>query len=321
MAASGKYVQDGVSAEDADRPLQVCAEAGRKCVRQIFHHPILTDDWLSLVDSLKQLCRLVQLENRMPSNAKVSEVQGRNPETPGTLWDQEAHENAIRILVEEAKINLCLRMLTEFKVWQYQNPGPQLQDAITHCKNTYDVTEAHVGSKIRQFEEYMGQLLLRAFAHVETLQLMDIPMLIEHCGLVLSHELDASLEPWSQEIVALYYVSFLFKHAEALNSAELLAKSRDQRLLPLVINSLVQRPQVLELSLQLRSAVSIGLAALADNEDFQIGWKGFFETPDQMSQFLTLQEFIVAPLIVENPDLKRELRPLLDLFNKVQRSM
>lgn len=321
MTSAGKYMQDASAGEDPERPLQVCAEAGRKCVRQIFQHPILSDEWLQLVDSLKQLCRLVQLENRMPTNAKVADSQGRNPDTPGTLWDQEAHENAIRILVEEAKVNLCLRMLAEFKQWQYNNAGPAMQAAVADCKAKYDLSEVHIATRIRQFEEFMGTLLMRAFAHVETLQLMDIPMLIEHCSLVLRQENLEALEPWSQEVVGLYYVSFLFKYAEELNNAELLAKARDQRLLPLTIASLCQRPQALDMNPGIREALAVGLASLADNEDFQTDWRSFFESVEQMMAFLTLQDLLVAPLLSSSPEKKRVLRPLLDLFSKVQRAV
>mmetsp|Transcript_40763 Transcript_40763/g.103798 ORF Transcript_40763/g.103798 Transcript_40763/m.103798 type:complete len:81 (+) Transcript_40763:731-973(+) len=47
----------------------------------------------------------------------------------------------------------------------------------------------------------------------------------------------------------------------------------------------------------------------------------FFESPEQMAAFLALQESFVAPIISADPDKRRALRPLLDLFNKVQRAM
>mmetsp|Transcript_95643 Transcript_95643/g.309824 ORF Transcript_95643/g.309824 Transcript_95643/m.309824 type:complete len:326 (-) Transcript_95643:120-1097(-) len=325
MAAAAKYAQEGGGGDEAERPLKVCAEAGRKCVRQIHQHPILSDEWLQLVDSLKQLTRLVQLEGRMPANAKVAEVHGRNQETPGTLWDQEAHENAIRILVEEAKVNLCLRMMNDFKVWQY-NPT-DMKQSVENCMKTYDLSQVNIEQKCRQFEEYLGQLLWRAFAHVETLQLMDIPLLIDHCGLVLQHVdatraagLECSSSKLEQEVLVMYYVSSLFKHAEALNNGELLAKAREVRLLPLVISHM-SRHAAAEYPERISVEVAAGLAALADNEDFQTDWRSFFEGPEQMAAFLALQESFVAPIISADPDKRRALRPLLDLFNKVQRAM
>mmetsp|Transcript_39603 Transcript_39603/g.84606 ORF Transcript_39603/g.84606 Transcript_39603/m.84606 type:complete len:324 (-) Transcript_39603:88-1059(-) len=323
MAAAAKYAQEAV-ADESDRPLKVCAEAGRKCVRQIQHHPILSDEWMQLVDSLKQLTRLVQLEGRMPTNAKVSEIHGRNSDNPGTLWDQEAHENAIRILVEEAKVNLSLRMMNDFKQWQYTPDA--VREGVAACMQTYDLSQVHVEQKMRQFEESMGQLLCRAFAHVETLQLMDIPLLIEHCGLVLNHVencrqagLNCATKS-EQEVLVLYYVSYLFRYAEALNNSELLAKSKEQRLLPLLVAH-ATRHAAAEYPEKIAWEVALGLSALADNEDFQTEWKSFFETPADMGAFMGLQPLLVAPIIEANPEKKREIRPLLDLFNKIQRNL
>merc|ERR1712224_47606 len=71
MAAAAKYAKD-IDDEERRDSVKVRAEAGRKCVRQIQHHPVLSGEWLSLVDSLEQLSRLSQLEVMMPPNTKVS---------------------------------------------------------------------------------------------------------------------------------------------------------------------------------------------------------------------------------------------------------
>merc|ERR1719330_1452104 len=136
--ASAKYASD--EASEGDRPMRVCAEAGRKCVRNIHQYPVLSNEWIQLVDSLKSLTRLVQLEGRMPTNVKVVEAAGRNKESEGTLWDQEAHENAIRILVEEAKVNLCLRMMNDYKQWCY-SPSVK-EDTLKQVKQAYEYSDA-----------------------------------------------------------------------------------------------------------------------------------------------------------------------------------
>lgn len=320
MASAAKYAQDDADGE-ADRPLKVCAEAGRKCVRNIHQYQILTPEWISLVDSLKQLTRLVQLEGRMPANSKVSEAHGRNMDSEGTLWDQEAHENAIRILVEEAKVNLCLRMMNDFKKWQY-NPTEK-KATIMDVMRAYDFSEVQLDQKCRQFEEAMGQLLWRAFVHVETLQLMDIPLLIEHCGLVLEHcmtmrkdRLECTAK--EQELLVIYYVSSLFKHAEALNNAELLAKSREFKLLQMVTAHMLAHATD-EYQQDLTFDIVLGLAALADNEDFSTNWQSFLEDGPEREEFLKLETTIVSVMLEQYPDRKREIRPLLDFFNKIKR--
>jgi len=321
MAAAAKYAQDDAGGE-ADRPLKVCAEAGRKCVRNIHQYPILSPEWIQLVDSLKQLTRLVQLEGRMPANSKVSEAHGRNQDSEGTLWDQEAHENAIRILVEEAKVNLCLRMMNDFKKWQY-NPAEK-KATIVDAMRAYDYSEVQLEQKCRQFEESLGQLLWRAFVHVETLQLMDIPLLIEHCYLVLQHcetlrkeSLESS--PKEQELLIMYYASSLFRHAEALNNAELLAKSREFKLLHLVTSHVLAHAK--EYPEEVSLDVATGLAALADNEDFSTEWQAFFDDQSEMATFLQLKDVLVEPILAKSPEKKKEIRPLLDFFNTITRKM
>merc|ERR1719359_115477 len=99
---------------------------------------------------MKQLTRLVQLEGRMPANSKVSEAAGRNMDSDGTLWDQEAHENAIRILVEEAKVNLCLRMMTDYKKWQYVPTAKK--ESMQAALKEFDYTSTQLEQKCDQFE-------------------------------------------------------------------------------------------------------------------------------------------------------------------------
>lgn len=325
MASAGaKYAHDEVESE---RPLKVCAEAGRKCVRNIHLYPVLSVEWIALVDSLKQLMRLVHLEGRMPMNTKVSEAQGRNKDSDGTLWDQEQHENAIRILVEEAKVNLCLRMMNDFKKWQYD--PVQSQQTIREAIQAYELNEVQLDQKCMQFEESLGMLLMRAFMHVETLQLMDIPLLIEHCAMVFEYYAKKPGEPANakmQETVVLYYFSALMKHAEALNNSELLAKSKDHMLVHLATKHILNfGEKYLNLDLLVTSAE--GFAALADNEDFSSRWKDYFADamgePDaeKMASFLELEKKVVEPILKEKPESKKNLRPLLDFFAKVQREL
>merc|ERR1712110_1298205 len=112
---------------------------------------------------------------------------------------------------------------------------------IDHMKQTYDFQDQHITQKLCQFEEYMGLLLCRALVHVETLQLMDIPLLIEHIAYVLHRAVAGSTQNAKmQETVVLYYFSSLMKHAENLNNTELLARVRENNLMRLVTDQTVE---------------------------------------------------------------------------------
>lgn len=313
---AGKYVNE--DSVESERPLKVCAEAGRKCVRSIHQYQILSAEWIALVDSLKQLARLVQLEGRMPTNPKVLETQGRDRDSEGTLWDQETHENAIRILVEEAKVNLCLRMMNDYKTWEF-NPLEK-QASMEGAIQAYDYTSAQLEQKCAQFEECLGVLLRRAFMHVETLQLMDIPLLITHIELVLRHAVAAPDlgDPKMQSTLALYYFASLTKHAEALNNGELLAKVQETHLVELAVTHYQRFCE--QLAPELKLYFAEGLAAMADNEDFQPQWEHFFTEEGSKQNFLHLETTLSGPLLEEKPDRRRDLRPLLDFYRTIQRS-
>jgi len=330
MASAAKYAHE--DAGEAEKPLKVCAEAGRKCVRNIQQYPILSVEWIALVDSLKQLTRLVQLEGRMPANTKVSEACGRNMDSDGTLWDQEAHENAIRILVEEAKVNLCLRMMAEYKNWQYDPVAKQqtISEAITQ----FEYNELQLEQKCRMFEESLGVLLKQAFQHVETLQLMDIPMLMEHLCLVFTKSSEArTADPTAapcpygsktQEALVTFYFSSLMKHAEELNNGELLAKAHEQNLIHLAAYHVLTSTS--ECQAETILAAAEGFSALADNEDFRTTWQHHFIGPDgqvdanKKDMFLRLEQGVVDEVLKQSPDKKRDIRPLLDFFNLIKRT-
>jgi hypothetical protein len=325
MASAAKYAHE--EAAESERPLRVCAEAGRKCVRNIQQYTILSVEWLALVDSLKQLSRLVQLEARMPANSKVGQAHGRNTDSDGTLWDQEAHENAIRILVEEAKVNLCVRMMHDYKVWQY-DPARRSQ-TIQQALSTYEFNQTQLDQKCSTFEESLGVLLAKAFQHVETLQLMDIPMLIEHLAFVFTQcqGRDPCFPPAHskiQETLVTFYFSSLMKHAEELNNKELLAKTKEHNLVQLAVHHVLNVKT--ECPDEVRQSAAEGFAALADNEDFMTEWQEFFADEngqlcrDKKMRFMLLDDHIVQEILKNQPEKKRDLRPLTDFFNTIRRA-
>jgi hypothetical protein len=61
------------------------------------------------------------------------------------------------------------------------------------------------------------------------------------------------------------------------------------------------------------------LCAIADNEDFQTTWQEHLPTEQDMEAFTSLDKLVVQPLLSSKPELRRELRPLTDLINRVGR--
>merc|ERR1712232_1251600 len=141
-------------------------------------------------------------------------------------------------------------------------------------EQTYDFQDQHIQQKLAQFKEYMGFLLCRTLVHVETLQLMDMPLLIEHIAYVLNCASPESItNPKMQETIALFYFSSLMTHAEQLNNREVLARVLEHNLVRLVtgqVLSIVGAAQATDPAWlpEVAPAVAHGFSALAYNEDF-----------------------------------------------------
>lgn len=306
--AAAKYVQGTGEKDNADT-LRMRAEASRRYIRNLHQYPVLSAQWLDLVDSLEQLSRMTELELAMPANAKVADTMGRDNESTGTLWDQEQHEDAIRILVEEAKVNLCLRMMDDYKRWHYSS--------------LREDKERRLDRKCKQFEESLGHLLARSFLHLETLQLTDVRLLLEYCTLVMDKSIqlgiDAPANARGQETMVLFYWASVMRHAESLNNSELLAKMQETHLVSLITSFLTMHAG--RYSVDVMFTAATGLSMLCGNEDFETDFDRFFDSHDHKLAFLALETSLVAPVLQEDPGRKRLLRPLLDFFKTLQRKM
>merc|ERR1711879_744621 len=106
------------------------------------------------------------------------------------------------------------------------------------------------------------------------------------------------------------------KHAESLNNAELVAKTRENNLVVLATRQVLE---IVDAAISLSqpvpdvaTAVAHGFAALADNEDFGTNWVYYFYDEsgvpqNNMALFLTLEQKVVQPMLAENPGKTREL--------------
>eukprot|EP00392_Amoebophrya_sp_AT5.2_P008778 g8806.t1 len=323
-AKGSKYESAARSEDDRSADAtEVRSQAARQCVRQLRLHQVASPQWLTLVDSLEQLSRLAQLESLIPANEKEQTVEqaGRVSNSEGTLWDQAAHEDAIRILVEEAKVNVCLRMMIDFKEWQFCEKG-SLESRMGAIARSIDVDEYTLSRKCNLFEESLGLLLLRGFMHVETLQLTDCILLVEHMAQILcyAHERKGDYKESlkGQENVAIYYFTALMKHAEQLNNMEVLAKTKEHRVIHLVLRHMLARKD--DYTIDFLGVGVEGFAKMAENEDFMPQWQDFFVDKDEMKHFRTSLEPILDEILKRYPDKKSEMRPLSDFLKKLKKA-
>jgi len=320
------YTEDEASREDIQDAVQTKVKATqiRNDVRSIQVHPVLSEEWLQLTEVLHRLARVCQTDLLKPTDStNIQDCVGRDGEDGGTLWDQDSDEEVIRILVEECKINTCLRMLMDYKSWQYR-PHERLERLSAAIATTsFDALELE--AKAVNVEYSLGLLLNRCCHHLEAMQLTDLACLIDHCAFCLRQcecsGWEAPLSPKAQEtLVMLYFASAMF-HAEKLNSDLLMQKCQESNLIHLVVRQSLRSSD--QLPAYALAKVCSGLSCLADNEDFQSNWKDFFRDESDgcdKKSFFEFEEKVVREVLVDYPEKKRDLRPLLDFIATLRRS-
>jgi hypothetical protein len=77
----------------------------RKHIRSLGSFPILSDPWIEMADVLGRIANISDMESKLPSG-----------KDDATLWETE--EQALRYLIEDGKLNLCLRNMIDFKQQQ-----------------------------------------------------------------------------------------------------------------------------------------------------------------------------------------------------------
>lgn len=139
----------------------------------------------------------------------VGQYREGNDAVPGTLWDQQKDEMAVRMLLEEGKLNLTMRLLHQYM--EVSMGHPTFMAAVRKAAEDTGQTDAKVTDtygqrppapwmdllalndapgRCRNFEISCGLLLTSALSHVEALQILDIPYLVKHCQDVIQHGLD-----------------------------------------------------------------------------------------------------------------------------------
>jgi hypothetical protein len=189
----------------------------REMVASINACQVLSADWILNVERLQTISSEA-INSQSTANARASST------AVTTLWDRD--ELAVRFLLEEGKLNLCLRLLSEYQEFA-QRPG--LVDIIRGATiidpkgQGAAMSESAIRSTLHDFEFYMGLLLSCALRSPEAVQTLDIALLVEHiarvfrygiCNPELSSAADISRKQLS---VCFLYLRELFKYTDGQN--------------------------------------------------------------------------------------------------------
>lgn len=202
----------------------------REHIRRFHYRPLLSEEWLKMSDSINQVAEVAFMEMTIPFDSTNKKGQlGRKAD--GTLWDQEEEQLAITILLEEGKINLCLRLLREYS--EAFKSEKQAAALIAKAAKKTNRTVKNVSNLAVAFEKGIGIIIHLSLEHVEVVQILDTTALIQHIGEILDNA-PSRMHHWRgqtsskfdvdflgvdkfQESVVIHYLANLVKHLEELD--------------------------------------------------------------------------------------------------------
>lgn len=161
------------------------------------------------------------METHLPA-AEENPLLQHGKKSTGTLWDQERDELAIRILLEEGKLNLVLRILHKFKIQQRDESS--WEDKIKAVCVKYKSEVVTVTERCRAFEQSIGILLKFTLNHSEALQILDFPEFVQHAEEVLTEALKSDRKSIgsdgekTQETLIIHYLSQISQKLEEVSS-------------------------------------------------------------------------------------------------------
>lgn len=263
-----------------------------------------------MVDSLVHISNIAMMEHRLPRNEVDSNT---------TLW--EGDELTVRFMLEEGKLNLCLRLMHDYCRQRY-HPARMADGQVKEwLKSTAaDVTRAAPEAKltveqaegrILTFEQGMGVLLRCAFEHVEAVQTTDLPELLEHAAEVIGSCRNASSGTVTfertQPALLLRYLSSIMTRVQEdkIPEEKVMPQMHQLGLVPLVVEHVITyhpsfKPEDFMAGLNFMARAFETEAVCDEPQAF---------LPRELRAQLKCFEQIIKEMA---PEERRKLRPLLD---------
>uniref|UniRef100_K3X8B5 Uncharacterized protein n=1 Tax=Globisporangium ultimum (strain ATCC 200006 / CBS 805.95 / DAOM BR144) TaxID=431595 RepID=K3X8B5_GLOUD len=266
----------------------------RTHVRFMADYPVLSDDWNQMAEQIGRIGDITEMERSLPKQQDA------------TLW--ECEEIALRYLLEDGKLNLCLRNLVDYNEYlkRMLERGPVKESTM---------------ETMHKFERGMGLTLKNAWLHAEAVQTTDIPLLIEYIHNIFSYCIEnpdylagKKLDN-CQEVTVIHFLLGLCKQLDAID---------ESRIMPLIVEKRIFSLLAIHLSANFHllssTDVAVGvetLALLCSTEDFQSHPDHYVDSFETEAALLALKDEYLDDAI-EDLDMRKRLRPLLDVVRKLR---
>jgi hypothetical protein len=252
-----------------------------------------------------------------------NKTAGLGTHASGTLWDNEKAQDSLRLIVENAKVNIIIALLKDLKVVAR---SPNYLDLIAGLGNRIGKSVEEVSEKTAHFEFDAGLILKRLFEHVEAVQTADLNLLLEHLLACINGVLESRVIPdhieLRQEGLVFHYLFSLFHFIEHLNQGQIvnwcISNNITQKLIEILLLRLELFPD------QIRQKLLETLGSIADNVisiQENLLDSQFLPDAETKQKLVLLRKNVIRDLIVEFPERRPVIRPFLEVIDRFEREL
>mmetsp|Transcript_54888 Transcript_54888/g.128325 ORF Transcript_54888/g.128325 Transcript_54888/m.128325 type:complete len:304 (-) Transcript_54888:105-1016(-) len=284
----------------------------RKVVRSMSPHPIFSSRWFAMLGSLQHITDVAVVEQKHHGEQAPDGKEG------GTLWER--NELIVRYMLEEGKLNLCLRLLIDFKTMQRNE---EFADALTKAKASEPAAQFDdlptIKIKAAMFEQGLGLLLACALNSVESLQTLDMPALIVHMGHCLKFSLSHSEMVRSpdadrrQEVLCHHYLAAMFDRMENLQEDRILELMQENDIFSLVVTNVEKFHEFFSVPTKINATKA--MSGILGSEAFKTSPSDFV-TSTELKKIVVGFEAAYIKELFPDYNAKKTIRPLLDAIAK-----
>ena len=225
----------------------------------------------------------------------------------------------MRLLLEEGKLNLCVRLLEDYKSFMRQ---ATIQELLRHPGvAALGLDETALGVKCQLFEQSLGVLVMCALKSVEAVQTCDLPLLVSHMAAVMrtavetdKFQADKGID-WVQENIVFSYLAAIGEHIEQIDTNRTLDLLLQSEIMPLVVRHMDKHGGSLRPA-SVKTAAE-ALASVMHAEEFDGRREDFFQNEADQELLVAIYEKHWKSLVADL-DVRRKLQPLIDSYRFFQ---
>jgi len=294
----------------------------REHIRFLSDYELLSTDWLRMAESMHQIANVAFMETSLPL-IEENPLTHTGKKTTGTLWDQEKDELAVRILLEEGKMNLVLRILHKYKLATYQ---PNWTEQIKSTADKYNSDVKTVTDRCRVFEQSIGILLKFVMQHIEALQIIDQPEFISLATLVLKHSisatnnnevLDGADADKMQHTLVIYYLASLTGKFEDLDEERIMDLIDEQGLLLLFLTYLQSNYQQHSLATLIQATAALN--SILASDPYQADRPRFLPNKEGQKALVSLKGLFISELVSKHGIKRTSIQNLWDELTRYEK--